>query len=184
MKSLPSDYEGNLDFVNQRAMDNNGILNTPLSVAGNYGFLEVVKLLVRVGKAKPDIKNSRGYTATFRAVEASELEVLKILIEEGGSDIDIGNGSQNRTAIMETIYWPPNVEVLKFLVPYSKNIDVKDSRGYTALYIATEGGNIEIIRTLLQVGGANINVRNASGRWTALMRACELGDLGVVRVLV
>ncbi len=183
VRSILSENQDNLDFVNLRTIGND-MLSTPLVFASMFGLIELVKLLVRMGKANPDIKDSGGYTATFRAVERGDLDVLKILVEEGGSNTVLPNGPDSRTALMEAIYRPEELDIVLYLIRHVENINVKNSEGYSALFIATEGGNLEIIRNLLSVGKADPDLKNGNGGWTAAMRASNLGLLNVLRVLI
>lgn len=71
-----------------------------------------------------------------------------------------------------------NIEMIKTLLRYGYNINVKDYSGKTSLMIACERINIELVKLLLNPPygePAGINLQDEQGR-TALMIACENGD--------
>ena len=49
----------------------NGV--TALAAASYYGYLDIVKMLVRLGGADPSIKDDGGFTALFLAAQESHL---------------------------------------------------------------------------------------------------------------
>jgi ankyrin repeat protein len=56
---------------------------TPLDNAAFYGHQEVVELLVEVGNAQLNKRDSDGCTALHRAVEGGQLEIAKYLVARG-----------------------------------------------------------------------------------------------------
>ncbi len=170
--------------VNLRVRDKDGVLKSPLDVAAGNGYTQMVDLLVGAGKADPDILDSNGFSATYKAVKKGDLEVLKILVEKGRANVDLAYGSKRRTPLMEAIYKPAQPHIVNYLVPRVSTINAKNSDGYTCLFAATEDGNLEILRTLLVVGKADPDLKNGDGGWTATMRAAGLGSLSVLKILI
>ncbi len=175
--------DNNLD-VNLRVIDKDWALKTPLDVAADRGHAEMVELLVKVGKARPGIKDNYGFSPTYKAAQKGDLEVLKILVEDGRANVDVAYGIKGRTPLMEAIYKPAQPHIVNYLVPRTRNINAKNSDGYTCLFVATEGGNLEILRTLLVVGRADPDLKNGDGGWTVTMRASGLGSLSVLKTLI
>jgi len=54
----------------------------PITIAAGIGFTEGVRLLL-AGRANVNATNARGQTALFRAVQARDLETVKLLLERG-----------------------------------------------------------------------------------------------------
>ena len=74
------------------------------------------------------------------------------------------------------------MEDLNYLVHRGADVNVKTSKGETALSIAAERGNVECVELLLQQN-AFVDVENKN-RETPLMLACRSGHLEIVRVLL
>ena len=51
-------------------------------------------------------------------------------------------------------------------------VNFRDRRGQTSLHLSVETGNIDIVGVLLSRGGANVNVKNNSGK-SALEQAAK-----------
>ncbi len=183
MRSILDSNQDNLQFVNMRVEDSSGVLNTPLDVASFRGFTEIVKLLVRKGGADPDIKDSQEYTATYGAAQEGKLEVLKILVEEANSDINIHSGPDGNTVIMAAIIreWS---EIVNYLIPKVENINEKNNKGYSSLFGATENANLKSVKDLVLKGKADVNIKNGPEGWTAAMRAAQDGALNVFKFLI
>ena len=85
-----------------------------------------------------------------------------------------------------------HVEVGRFLVDHGADINVEDKNGWTALDLASWGGDpkigvahVEVVRSLVErwVAKAGANARTEDGK-TALHWAVLSGDLAMVRFLV
>ena len=55
-------------------------------------------------------------------------------------------------------------------------MNVKNNYGRTGLHLAAENGKLEVVKYLLEKGGAEVNVQNKGG-WTALHYAAINGHL-------
>jgi len=135
-----------------------------LQLAARFNKLEVLQALLEAG-AEPNAKNSKtGRTALHEAVTYGRLEVVKALIAKR-ADINQPDSDGNaplHTAVSRTLSWyqtPEELEakeaeiekVVKLLIQYPKiNLNLKNNRGETALYIATQRFTDEgcIARTL------------------------------------
>ncbi len=62
--------------------------------------------------------------------------------------------------------------------------DLKSSDGYTPLYMAVQGGHLEVVETLVKEGKANVDMRNGDLGRTALHKAGEDGNADVIKYLV
>lgn len=78
-----------------------------------------------------------------------------------------------------------NLEQLKFIVRNGANLEARDDRGRTVLYLAVVRGlRTEVIQCLIEDLGANIYCVNNESRYTILHEAAMQGNLDVVKYLV
>ena len=73
------------------------------------------------------------------------------------------------------------MEPLQDPVGVTRNIDLQDNNGQTALHIATEQGQVAIVLELLKVG-ANPNISDNSGKLP--LQIATRGDTALVRILL
>jgi uncharacterized protein len=132
-----------------------------------YGrYAEVVKLLLDKG-ANVNIKTKEGITALMEASSGGYAEVVKLLLDKG-ADVNIKT-DEGITALMEAssggyskkeIFGKAQtaasergcIEVIKLLLAKGANINVKNSKGETALVIAKDKGKTEIVGMLERAG--------------------------------
>jgi hypothetical protein len=96
---------------------------TPLGIAANRGFQEVVELLVEVGNAQLNKQSNNGWTALHYAVQGNGLEPAKYLVARGCSlTIQRNNG---QTAL-DIATGNNNPQLVQFLTSASNLIATND----------------------------------------------------------
>ena len=85
-------------------------------------------------------------------------------------------------ALLEAVTAGHNEAVEFILQLETVNIDRTNEEGKTALMLACEGGQEDIVHSLLS-NRANVNLQN-SNRWTALMRASECNHISIINMLL
>lgn len=65
----------------------------------------------------------------------------------------------------------------------SKLLDSKDQDGFTVLHLASDRGNIEIVKYLIDAG-ANLNVQTDEDKETALHLACISEQFEIAKLLI
>ncbi|KAI9700941.1 MAG: hypothetical protein M1820_006586 [Bogoriella megaspora] len=119
---------------------------TPLMYACRKGYIQTVSKLLELG-ASPQLRNAKGRTALFEAVQRYAFDFLEEL------EIDMTD------------------ELVDLLIR-DKNVDVnlQDKFGFTALLNATEMQHLLAVRSLLQHPQINFNQQDPAGV-TSLSRA-------------
>lgn len=183
VRTLLDTNSNNLEFVNMRVPDSDGTLNTALDGASFLGFVDIVKLLVRKGRADPDIKDSQNFTATFGAAQEDNFEVVKVLVEEADSNINEPNGPLGNTVFMIAVL-RNNARIVNYLIPKVSDINMKNYGGYTPLFMATENANLRVVKDLVYKGKADVDAKSGVEGYTATMFAAQEGAIKKFKFLV
>ncbi len=184
VKEILNNNDDNMEFVNIKGQAfKDGVINTPLHVASSSGYIDILKLLVRKAKANPDVKDSQGHTPSYLAAYEGRFEVLKILVEEANSDINIRNGQYGGTVIMGAII-KNRTSIVKYLAPRVKNINERNYYGLSSLYGAAQNANLDMVKDLVLVGNADVNLKNGPFEYTVLMKAIYHEALNIVEFLI
>jgi uncharacterized protein len=125
---------------------------TALMIASNYGFSDMVELLLKSG-ANVNAQTTGGMTALALSISPKEEEAARIVSQllAAGADVNLASGGGN-TPLMEAAY-QGNTTVLKVLLKAGADVNRKNQYAETALMTTLVGGDEpEIIRLLLEAG--------------------------------
>jgi ankyrin repeat protein len=116
------------------------------------------------------------------AAEGGHEEVVAFLLDCGARSSR--KSASGRTPLMAAASGGGFLRVVRTLLEHQKGqgLDLRDSRGETALYKAAKAGHADMVYFLL-IRGARADLSDQS-RNTPLMAACSSGFLGVVRTLL
>ena len=142
---------------------------TPLNLATQRGFLDVVKCLVEEGKADLHVKDSKGSSCLFIAALENHLSLVKYLSERDCSLIDDPD-EDGRTPLWQACA-KGHLEVVDYLVIKGANVEKSRNDQITPLWIASQGGYLAIIKYLVGSSNANVNATDKFGRTPFLMAA-------------
>jgi len=150
------------------------------TVAARNGHLDVIKTLISSGVAL-ESKDDSGRTALWIASARNHASVVQFLCNAGAEVNRIGRN--NMTALMVAMS-DDSVEVVKVLLKYGRSVDLeqRDQRDRTLLYIAVEENKPELVRILCEAN-AKLNVYCCSS-CTPLTTAAYRGFTEVVKALL
>jgi ankyrin repeat protein len=121
------------------------------------GYSEIVSLLLDHGAHVKELN------ALAIALEADKLDILKLLVEKGGMDVNVvqedasnddhddedGDDAANTGPVLHLAITKGQTEMVRALIQDLKaDATVKDGKGRTALQRAQEQGNLEILNLL------------------------------------
>ena len=135
-----------------------------------------------MSKEAAEAKDTQGQTPLSIAAEHGHLDVVKLLVKEGGADVE----SEDKCLRKTPLSWaaaPGHLEVVEFLVEEG-GADVETNGGFTPLIVAAMYGHLEMAKFLVQRGGADIESKDLYVGRTPLIWAAESGELEVAKFLV
>eukprot|EP00607_Mallomonas_marina_P002551 CAMPEP_0182432872 /NCGR_PEP_ID=MMETSP1167-20130531/59522_1 /TAXON_ID=2988 /ORGANISM="Mallomonas Sp, Strain CCMP3275" /LENGTH=308 /DNA_ID=CAMNT_0024620919 /DNA_START=14 /DNA_END=937 /DNA_ORIENTATION=+ len=177
IKQLLQDAQyGNTDEVVKTISTRPDLINgqnangyTPLIVAAEWRQSEIVETLIKSG-ADLEARNNAGRTALIWSCIGGGVEVIEILLS-GGADIEASDNDEctSLLATREEI-------VVKLLLQHNCDVNKQDKHGRTALIIAIEESNMNLISLLLAQPGIDLNLRDKYGDITLLPKPLSLSS--------
>ncbi len=162
IKYLVEEKKVNLAAVNR---DNYTPLHLAVDkTAVDENNIELVKYLVEQG-SNLEATDMGGYTPLHLATLNASLELMKYLVEQGGSDleaVDIDGCTPLHIAVDRTVVDEDNIELVKYLVEQGSNLAATDLVGYTPLHLAALSGDLELVDYLVEQG-ADLTAKNGEG---------------------
>jgi len=144
------------------------------------GNVQIVQYLVEQG-ADVNKANDKGFTPFLLACHLGNFAIVSYLFSKG---VDVSTRVKGGfTALMVACGSEHrNIDVINFLLnPIGVNVNETDDDGVTALMIASENGDINIVKNLISAG-ADVSAKAADGT-TALNAAKEEGNQKIVNIL-
>lgn len=130
---------------------------------------------------EPNTKHSRySYTLLSQATFCNYKEMVELLIRYGANPNEVDRNGI--TPLMDAAY-KDYLEICKILLEANADLEMVEKEfGMNALIEASRGGNVEIVKMLIE-RGTNLHVQDHDG-WTALHYACSRGYKDIVLCLV
>ena len=158
--------------------------STPLFLAVQFGYNDLAKELIKEGAdvnaRANDMETEDGIDMLYYAVENNNVEMSKILIDEG---VDAGReyGYEYPYYLTDIAIRNNNLDMLKILVE-SGDIDLESS----LIPDAIEENNIEMVKYLISIG-QDVNAQIfADGFWinSPMKVAAENGNIEIAKLLI
>ncbi|MDQ7826899.1 MAG: ankyrin repeat domain-containing protein [Candidatus Eremiobacteraeota bacterium] len=188
------------DFIDVNAQDKEG--RTALHMACSMGSIETVRQLLKL-KARHDIKDGEGAEALYLAVQGSNKEIVRLLIEQGGDVCGTRDGDMTplhcavcskdprEAKELETgdhLVFPPNyksgsnLDIAGMLIEHGAPVDATTVFHETPLYLAVDEGNLPMVKLLVE-HGASLEIGDKNGE-TPLFIAIADDIFPVVKYLI
>lgn len=156
-----------------------------LWLAAQFGYLEIVKLLLSAGAdpnqkgRNPKVSNA---TALYMAAQNGHLSVVKYLLENGANIDDYNDNMQ--TPLLRTIF-NKHSDVAEYLIEKGANVNKSDITGQSPLLTASLYGLLPVVTSLIKNGaGAAIERGRKSDGITPLISSIYNGHLQVADYLI
>ncbi|XP_067670056.1 serine/threonine-protein phosphatase 6 regulatory ankyrin repeat subunit A-like [Haliotis asinina] len=178
---------GSVEMVNYLLRDNTAAIEsrgrdgrTPIMSAAAHGQTDVVKLLMSKG-SDVTLLDDYGESILHIACSGGRVDMLTFILSLGHFDIN-SRGRFGRTPVMVAAE-RGHRQVLDFLVSEGGDVSFRDTEDDSILHVACVGGDVEMVKHLLQMNVFNINSRGKYGR-TPVMLAAEFGHIELFYFLV
>ncbi|XP_060109507.1 serine/threonine-protein phosphatase 6 regulatory ankyrin repeat subunit C isoform X1 [Heteronotia binoei] len=132
--------------------------------------------------ADPSLRDKQGYTAVHYAAAYGNRQNLELLLEMSFNCLDDVESTIPVSPLHLAAY-NGHCEALKTLAETLVNLDVRDHKGRTALYLATERGSTECVEVLTS-HGASALVKEKKKKWTPLHAAAAYGNTDSLHLLI
>ncbi|CAE7251444.1 KIDINS220 [Symbiodinium sp. CCMP2592] len=152
-----------LDFVNVSLQQVEELIGAATSAR-----LSEVESMLQLPQ-DPNLADQSGWTALAHAVYENHLGIARVLVEAGSRlDVAVGEGRWMPLSLAAR-HHGGGVGMAKLLLEAGASIDSRDAHGCTALALAADSADTEVVRLLL-LEGAGVDLTDNYG-CTALIRA-------------
>lgn len=165
--------------------------------ASCLGDIPMIKYLINRG-AKVTTNSVMGRSAFSKACWNGRFDIIKLLLETPGLNIDINERDGNGRVALHNSCWgefggrlgkkmsgvsnTDSPETTEMLLLYGAEKDLEDNAGYTPLMIAATTSGLESLKYLIAFG-ADINHKNSMEN-TALTECCKYGMFESLDILL
>ncbi|HRX15046.1 MAG TPA: ankyrin repeat domain-containing protein [Spirochaetota bacterium] len=150
----------------------------PLHHAAYMGHIDIVRQLVESG-SDVNSMTEKGFTPVERASYRGHIDVVKYLVAKG-ADESIATVSGDTPLHMAA--FAGHVEIVKFFATRDKfDVNVVETRGYTALHYAAFKNRQDVVAVLLE-NGADATIASADGI-TALQLAERTKNAALISMI-
>jgi ankyrin repeat protein len=159
-------------------------LSTALMYAAELGNCELVLNLLENG-ARINMQDINNYTALTRAILKRKIKTVDCLLEYGANPIWVSikpKGEQDEEHLMHGVK-SGIPEIAKLLVKHGAIVNNQDQKGFTALMVAVQFNNKNMVRTLLELG-ADPNRLNIYEETALIMATGLLKDINIIELLI
>ncbi|XP_061185021.1 ankyrin-2-like [Saccostrea echinata] len=153
---------------------------TVLHMCCAMGSEEMCRYLVNMYPCLISVRDNNGWTVLHSACRGGSVEIVAFLIKKG---LELNALSNDGKSILHIACLSGKFEICEYLVENHSNLlDVRDRFSNSVLHDAARGGNIQIVKLLIEKG-MDINTLQKDGE-TILHQSCRSGKMEMCRYLV
>ncbi len=123
------------------------------------GNVELIKKLAKINTDTINKPNKSGYTPLIIAGYRNQLDAVKALLDLGAN---VNAVSEDGTVLTAACY-KSNVALVKLLLAYKADVNIKNNGGTTPLMFAIMDENEEIVKLLI-AAGADVTMKDNSNK--------------------
>lgn len=143
--------------------------------------LDEVKELINAEPGIINTKGKRGLCMLGLALEKNNLDMAKLLIENGIAITD-EQSKYNRSSVFRRVVKLGDVELAKLMIHRGANIHERDEDGHSLLDSAVDSNEFEMAKLLIEYG-VDVNLQNVI-KWSALHSAVNNQNLSIAKLIV
>lgn len=141
--------------------------------------IKIIRLILSKSNLKINDKNIYGRTALHIAVQKSNYEAFKLLIETGA---DVNAIDFSGQSVLDYAIIMKNFEMAVYLIKHNANVNYQDKMGSTPLMVAAYYGDLTIVERLIKAGANNIYKDN--NNFTAFILAAIANKPRILKLLL
>jgi ankyrin repeat protein len=144
---------------------------TALYVAVEFGYSKIVELLVEFGADVNAKKLDSGETPLLFAIELGHLNIVQFLLSHG-ADANEPNSMGDPPIYFAAFSNHHAIAISQALISAGANVNALNSKHQSALHAASQNGNVDIVRLLINAGAdVNYTLFDGAYLYTPLSRA-------------
>ena len=176
MQLMHASFKGNTKMIRRLLSTNMLDINStsPLQMAAEMGFKEVVRLLIDSG-ANPNMADWHKNTPLHEAARVGHKDVIKMLLD-GGADLNVADEGGDTPFYLA--FTRNHKDVAQLLLEQGAKPH-KEYYEWKLLEAIRIKGNVTEVKRLLS-GGVDVNCGNSE----PLKEAVRIGDIGIVHLLL
>jgi ankyrin repeat protein len=150
--------EGTVEVVSQLLEAGASIGGTDCSalhMAVLGGRKEMVSMILAAGAdANAKVTAFGGAPLGWVGGDSADAREIAEMLIDAGADVNSADDNNKQTVLHSLVggLYPVSLDVIKLLIEKGANVNTKDKKGRTALHIAAQSGNIEVVEMLLEMG--------------------------------
>ena len=150
-------------------------LALPIHYAASAGNIHILRKLLEAGLEIDATLVPDGWTALFHAAKAGHEEVLRILINDYGADVN--RRANKGTVAIHTAAYHNHGKCIEVFLDAGVDVNVRGRAGRTSLHWAAQEGSIGAVRVLLD-RGADVFIEEKD----TFMKAADIAKVKALKV--
>lgn len=134
-------------------------------------------------KADPTVKDNNGYTAVHYAVAGRNFQALSSLLSAVGTKFPLYGSDMPPTTPLHLSARNGNLEILRMILPYFPDTNIKTAQGSTPLLLAAKEGHAHCVQMLLRYG-AKVNLTDRVSEMSPVHWSAKNGHVHCLALLL